>query len=282
MEPITLDGMDHADPHDGLPAGERGRDAREVVLDVAVLGVPRRLIVDRGGVVALGFALHRHPREVRDADGDAEGGLPVAVQLMATEIVVPAGHAVELAQHPLAPVLMHGGLRLFCRGELVAVLEHIDPGQPEGAVGAHRLPERAGLALEGRLVHHMPGQFQPVSFAPSPDLIGKRRRESLGDVVVVEIADPRNAFRQIPDQLGQMVEQRHAVGGAKGVLEVVRKGEQHVVVALCEGERGLARELRLVGEDRGDGIAEGFGQFPAIALVGHLDKAGDRLRVEGV
>ena len=116
---------------------------------------------------------------------------------------------------------MHRGLRLFRRGELVPVLEHIDPGQPERTVGAHRLAERAGLALERRFVHHVPGQLQPVTLAPRPDLIGERRREALGDVVVVEVADPRNAVRQIPDQLGQMIEKRDPVSGKEGVFEVV-------------------------------------------------------------
>ena len=97
VEPVALDGVDHADPDDRFSAGEGGRDAREMVFDVPVFGVPGGLIVDRRGVVALGFALHRDPGEVRDADGHAERRLPVPVQLVAAEIVIPAGHAVQLA-----------------------------------------------------------------------------------------------------------------------------------------------------------------------------------------
>ena len=54
------------------------------------------------------------------------------------------------------------------------------------------------------------------------------------------------------------------------------------MVACREGQYGLARELRFVGEDRGDDVSEGFGKPPAVALVGHLDKAGDRRRIQGV
>ena len=47
------------------------------------------------------------------ADGYAQSGLPVAVQLVTAEVKGPAGYAVQLAQYAGAAVLVGGGLRLL-------------------------------------------------------------------------------------------------------------------------------------------------------------------------
>ena len=237
----------------------------------------------RAWIVALRLALHRHPREVGDPDGDAQRRLPVPVQFVTPEIEIPPGHAVQFADHALPAVLMHGGLGLLCGRELVPGAEHVDPRKLKGAVGPHRLAERGGLTSQGRLLHHVPRQHQPVFLAPRADLIGKRRGEPFGDVVVVEVTDSGNfAVRQFPDQLGQPVEERLAVGGAKRLFQIVREGKRHVAVALCKGKNGFSRELRFVGEDRRYGFPECRRKTPAITLVGRLDEARDRLRIERV
>ena len=143
-EPVGLDRVDRPPTRTrGSPAREHGVHAGEVVLDQRVLAVPRRLVADGGRVIALRLARHGDPGEVRHAHRDAERRLPVALRLVARRTEVPVGHPVELAQHAGAAVLVRGALGLLGGGVLLAVAEHVDAGKVEGAVGPHRLAERA-------------------------------------------------------------------------------------------------------------------------------------------
>ena len=72
------------------------------------------------------------------AQRHAERRLPVALQLMSAEIIIPAGNAVQLTGHTLPAVLMHCALSLFRRRILPPIAKHVDTGLSEGTVGAHR------------------------------------------------------------------------------------------------------------------------------------------------
>ena len=125
--------MYNADADRGRAARHGGVHAGKMVFNIAVFRIPRRLIVYRGGVVALGFTLHRDPREVRNAHGNAERCLPVALKLVTAEVEVPVGDAVKLAHNALAAVLMRDRCRLLCGGIFAAVGKHIYSGQGKRA-----------------------------------------------------------------------------------------------------------------------------------------------------
>ena len=150
--------MDHAHLYNGLAAGQRGVHAGEMVLYRAVFFIPRALVTDGSGVVALGFALHCVPREMRHAHRDAQRRLPVALMAVQAEIRVPAGHAVELRKRALTAELVHRALALLCGGKFVSVAQQVDARQPEAAVRAHCLAYGCRLAPERRLLHHMAGE----------------------------------------------------------------------------------------------------------------------------
>ena len=83
-----------------------------------------------------------------DADRDTEGSLPVTCQLMAAEIKIPVGNAVELAEHTLVAKLMDSAFSLLGSGQLSEIAEHIDARKIEGAVGTHSLAESGSLGSQ--------------------------------------------------------------------------------------------------------------------------------------
>ena len=89
--------MDHAYPNQSLAPNHGGVHTGEMIFHEAIILPPGGLIVDGGGVVPLGFALHGYPAQVRYPDGDAQGSLPVALMLVPPEVKVPAGDTVEFA-----------------------------------------------------------------------------------------------------------------------------------------------------------------------------------------
>ena len=245
--------------------------------------MPGRLIADRGGIIALGGAAHGVPAQMRHAHSHAQRRLPVALQLVAAEVEIPVGHAVQLAGHARIAELMHRGGRLLGSGELAVVAQHVDAGQLEAAVGAHGLAQGGGLRFERRLLHHVAGQHDAVFAAPAAHGVRKGGGEALGDVIVIVIArDGDFALGQLPDQLGQLVQQILAIRGLIGLAQVVREGQRHVLLLIGEAQRLLAGELRLVGEYGGHGLAEALAQRFLIALVGRGDKLLDRLGVERI
>ena len=139
------------------------------------------------------------------AQGHAQRGLPIALQLVAAKIEVPAGYAVQLAEHGLAPILAHRALALFGGGILALVAQHIDARDAEGTVRTHGLAQRAGLAQQRRLLHHVACERQVVFVAPGAAGVRERGSKPFGYVVVIVVADFGNlAAGQFPDQLGQV------------------------------------------------------------------------------
>ena len=228
-----------------------------MILDVRILLVPRGLIGDGCGIVTLCGALHRHPRQVLNAHRHAERRLPVAVELMTAEVKIPTRDAVKLTEHTGSAVLVNGGLALLGGGELKPRAKHIDAGNAEGTVRAHTVAERTGLGVERRLLHHMTRQGDAVLVAPLAASVGKGFCKARGNVIVIAVTRERRlAIGQIPKQLGQMLDKRFTVCRLVGLVQIVRPGELDVLTAFGKAERALAAELRLVGEDRRNGLAE--------------------------
>ena len=283
MEPVALHGVHDRHLDQGLTAGQSGVHAAEVVFNIGIFLVPGGLVGDGGGVVPLGGTLHGHPGQVLNADGDAQSGLPVAVELVAAEVEVPARNAVQLAHHAGFAVLVDGGLALLGGGELETGAEHINTRDAEAAVGAHTVTDSGGLGVEGRLLHHVARQLDAVGLAPVAAVVGEGLGEPFGDVIVVVVAGQGDlTVRQIPQKLGQMIHQRLPIGGLEGVLQIVRPGQMDVLTAVGKGQSTLPHELRLVGEDGGNGLTELVAHSIKVPLVGHLDEAVDGLLVEGV
>ena len=126
VQPVALHRMNHAYANHRL-APRHGRiHTGKVILHQRVILPPGGLIVDGSRIVTLGLSLHGDPRQMGHADGHAQRGLPVTMQLMPAEVEGPAGHAVQLAEHAGAAVLMHGGLGLLGRGEFRHAAQVID------------------------------------------------------------------------------------------------------------------------------------------------------------
>ena len=283
MEPVALHGMHDRHLDQGLASGQSGVHAAEVVFNIGIFLVPGGLVGDGGGVVPLGGTLHGYPGQMLDTDGDAQSGLPVAVELVASEVEVPARDAVQLAHHAGTAVLVDSRLALLGGGELKAGAEHINTGDAEASVGAHTVADGGGLGVEGGLLHHVARQLDAVSLAPIAAVVGEGLGESLGDVIVVVVAGQGDlTVGKIPQKLGQVVYQRLPVGGLEGVLKVVGPGQMDVLLAVGKGQSPLTHELRLVGEDGGDGLTELVADGSEVSLVGHLDEAVDGLLVQGV
>ena len=166
MQPVGFDGVYDADAYIGGAARKSGIEACKVILYERVFFIPRGLIVYRGGVIALCLALHGDPRKVRNAHGDAERRLPVALKLVTAEVEIPVRHAVKLAHHALAPVLVRDGCRLLGGGVFVSVGKHIYSRQRKGAQRTHCLADSRGLRAESRLLHHVSGEGDAVRVAP--------------------------------------------------------------------------------------------------------------------
>ena len=71
--------------------------AREIILNVRIIRIPRRLIGYARRIVALSLAAHAVPRQMVTAQIYAEQRLPVAHRFMRLKIKLPAGDAVKLA-----------------------------------------------------------------------------------------------------------------------------------------------------------------------------------------
>ena len=275
--------MHHAHAAQRLAAGERRVDAREMIFHITVLPIPWGLIIEGGRVIALSLPVHGHPGQVRDAHGHAQRGLPVAAELVAAEIKVPVGHAVELGEHAFAPELAGGGLRLLGGGKLTAVIEHVNARQLEAAVGAHGFPERPGLRKEGGLFHHVAGQHQAVVMAPCADLVGKGLGKTLRDMVVEMIAEGgRPVVGQIPEELGQPVEEIIPIGLLKGLRQVIGPGQGDIpgIGGVIQGL--LSGKLRFIGKNGGDQAAKILPDMRRVGVMGDMEKLLHAARVKGV
>ena len=193
-----------------------------MILHIGVLLIPRRLIVDGGRVVTLGGAVHAVPRQVRDTDSDAQCRLPVALELVPTEVEVPTGDAVQLGCHALLAVLVDGGLTLLGCGQLDQVAQHVNAGQTEPTVGPHGLTDGAGLGVELRFCQHMTGEGQVVLPAPLAALLGEGIGEAVTDMVMIEVTGAGRLTVQIPEQLGEVGNKVIPVGRLEGVRQVLR------------------------------------------------------------
>ena len=121
------------------------------------------------------------------ANRHPQGRLPIAVQLVPTEIEIPARNTVELAEHAGTPVLMRRGLRLLSRGQLKLGAQHVNARQLKAAVGAHSLAQRRRLALQRRLLHHVPCQHQVMLLAPLAALVRKGLCKTFCDMVMIVV-----------------------------------------------------------------------------------------------
>ena len=178
---------------------------------------------------------------------------------------------------------MRGGLRLLRGSVLFLRAEHIDAGQVERAVGAHRLAQSARLTLERGLIHHMTRKRDAVFAAPAADSVGKGRGKSLGDMVVIAIAGNGGfSVRQIPEYLGQKIQNILRICIKICLCEIVRPRHDKVVRVGQIVHQRFVRKLRLVCEYRGDGLVELVADNLFIPLVGDLNKALDRIFIERV
>ena len=178
---------------------------------------------------------------------------------------------------------MHRRLRLLGGGVLALIAQHVDAGQAEGAVGAHRVAQHRGLRHQRGLLQHVAGEHDAVVAAPGAAGVRKRRREPLGKMVVVVVARHGHASAgQLPVQLGQAVQQIAAVGRAVGVGQIVRPGQRHSAFLPGKAQRGLVRKMRLICKNGRHGLAELVAHDLLVALVRDLNKPVDGLLVQAV
>ena len=166
---------------------------------------------------------------MRNAHGNTQRRLPVSLQLVTAEVIVPVGNAVKLAHNALTTVLMSHRRRLLCGVKLAAVGKHVDSRQSKGAQRAHCLAYCGGLRPQRRFLHHMSRKRQPVRVAPIAYGVGKGGGKALAGVVVIMIPCVRNALGKLPDKLGQTRKYRLSVGGAIRVVKIIGPRERHIL-----------------------------------------------------
>ena len=252
------------------PGRDRGRNAREAVLERPGARRPRRLAEEAAGVVALGAALHRVPRQVRNAEVHAEREQPFGDRLEALEREVPARGGVQFDEAEAPAVLARGGDALPGRvGDEPVARDDVDPGALHAPVRRHRGAEREALFAEIVLGKQVPGRLDPVARAPRAD----RAAEGIGEEL-------RAAAR--------VVEAERREGFAAHVEEDLRETIRRVVAEAAAEPRGeavgpaLGEEAGLVREDAGDGPAERAADGARVALVREGDEMADRLARERV
>ena len=119
----------------------------------------------------------------------------------------------------------------------------------------------------------MTGQRNAVRVTPITAGVGKRFSKAVGNVVVIVVTRQRDlAVRQIPQKLGQVIDQRITVCCLEGVLQIVGPGQMHGLLAVCKAKRALTHKLRLVGKDGGDDRAKTIAYCLVIALVCDIDE----------
>ena len=188
VQPIALYRVDNAYRHLGLASGECRVKSCKVILNVAVLSEPRRLIAYGCGIVTLCVTLHRYPRKVRYSYGYTESRLPISLEFMASEVEIPVRYSVKLGEHCLLAVLMHGGLRLLCGYELDLVDEHIYAGIAEIFIRSHRLAYCVRLLHKSGFLHHMSRKGQTVLIAPLAADLAERIGKALAGMIVIAVA----------------------------------------------------------------------------------------------
>ena len=280
--PAALNRMEDADPDQRLSPGHQGVHPGEVILDKRVLLPPGALVSDGSRIVPLALPVHADPVQVGHPHCHPQRRLPVSLQLVTLEVEVPVRHAIQLAGHPRASLLVGGGSRLLHRDEFPPVAQLIHPRQGEGPVGPHDLAHRAGLSRQGALAHHVAGHQDAVLPAPVADLVAERAHKPLRRVIVKPVPRQGDALRQLPYQLRQPVQQALSVPGPVAFLQVSRPGHQHVLPVSGSAQRGFPRHLGLV---RKDGRAQGpqiLSQRLRVPVMGNPDKIPDRGGIHGV
>ena len=126
-------------------------------------------------------------------------------------------------------------------------------------------------------------QLYAVSLTPITAGVGKSLGKSFGNVIVVSVTCERHlAVGQIPKQLGQRIYKRFSVGSLERILKIVCPGQSYVLSTLGKGERALARKLRLVGENCGDGVSKIISDGVIVSFVSDLNKFFNSLFIQRI
>ena len=284
-QPHALDRMDDEEVAHFLAGRERRVQPREVILQLRPMRPPGRLLADRTGEVALGLSQHRVPVEVRAAQVDPEGHLPVAERLEPGEGEVPAGAAVGLGQAPLPAELPRGGADLL--GGVVdaaALGQHVNPRRLHVFVEPHAGRRGRDLLREAVLFENVPGVLQPVASAPLADLLRIRSHEKVADAVVEVVARGPDALAfEVVGELRQVRQQVVAVALPEDFRQRAGPGQRTGSAGLCaDGWDEALSAVRLVAEDARDEFSERPAAFAAIGFVRHADELSHRGGVERV
>ena len=285
LAPHRLDGIQQEDVAGGRALGEDQTHAGEVVLDLGVVLVPRRLVEDGGGVVALGLTLHGVPGQMLATEVNANQRLPVAHGLVGLEVELPAGTAVQLGEQPLLAQLTGGGGQLLDDPVAAVMLgQHVHAGVAHVLVEAHEGAVGNRLVHEAVLVEDVTRELDAVVVAPVVQRLGEALQEQgVGQVDVVELDGSHDLTVLAVEQFGEDGTAGKAVSGLKLLEDVVGPGggAGHDTVVFAAVVEAMAA-VRLVGEDALDAPAEAVAATLGVLLVGHLDELIGGLAAHGV
>ena len=122
-----------------------------------------------------------------------------------------------------------------------------------------------------------------MTLAPLATAVGEGFNEAIANVIVVAVARKRGrAAGEIPNKLWEMRKDRFAVFCAVCFVKIVCPGESHLSFAIRVGKTAFARELRLVGKHRVDGLAELVAYRLFVGGVGNVNEPFGRFGVERV
>ena len=283
QQPEGFHRVQDAHMHHGLSPREACVQPGVVIFQIGKVLIPGGLPSDGGGIVPLGLAVHGGPGQVRHPGGHAQRGLPVPGHLIALEVKIPLGHAVQFAHDPGLMILPCDAGRLLGGGEVPVVAEVVDAGQLEFPVAAHGVAHDERLASHTVLPQQVSGGQEAVFGAPFPDPAAVVFREHLAQRVVIVPALRTGLFAgAAPDQIRHALEEVLAVHSAEGLGKRFRKGQADFADPVRLFRQAQAVDPRFVGEDGGNGFAEALPHRLEIAVVGGVNEGVGGFRVQRV
>ena len=188
---------------------------------------------------------------------DAKGGLPVALQFMAGEGIVPVGHAVEFTDH--APFALLSGNALDLLGGIIfqKACQHIDAGQMEMGVGTHTVAYEHTLFFHEMFIHQMAGEHDAVFLAPFADDFAVAFGISVGNEIMAVILHlGQYTIGSFPEYFRQLFQKIVAVSLGKGFGEALcpRDAAFCLTGAIFHGLQPC--KLWFIGKDGRNGLAE--------------------------
>ena len=195
------------------------------------------------------------------------------MKLVASEIKVPAGYAVKLAEHTLFAELMNSRRSLLCSCVFVSVAEHINARYSEAPVRAHCVADNSALRSQSRFIQNVTCQSNFVFGAPVAHGIRKALCKKLGCMVVITVScNGSLAVGKLPDNFGKSCKNILVILFTVGFGQAIgpRKLDSFFIKRIVDTL--LFCEIRFVGKNCGNSFVKLVTDNLFISFVSDLNE----------